>query len=81
MSEHTPRATLFYLTEPSRDVFIVNFRIGAELKRLEITRDQLRNFLVDGTAMALRSEQKKDLIQATTAASDESRDHQTSEAI
>lgn len=45
---------MFYLTEPSRGVFIVNFRIGLELQRLEISRDQLANFLVDGAAMALR---------------------------
>lgn len=48
-------ATMFYLTEPSRGRFIVNFRIAMELQRIEITADQLRNFLVDGTAMALRT--------------------------
>jgi len=48
-------ATMFYLTEPSRGRFIVNFRIATELQRIEITADQLRNFLVDGTAMALRT--------------------------
>jgi hypothetical protein len=54
-------AKLFYLTEPARGVFVVNVQIDmyggmitTGLVRLEITRDQLANFLVDGTAMALR---------------------------
>ena len=50
------KAQLFYLTEPSRGVFVVNVTIGyAALARFEISRDQLANFLVDGAAMALRS--------------------------
>jgi len=51
------KAKMFYLTEPSRGVFVVNFRIGEALQRFEISRDQLANLLVDGTAMVLRSEQ------------------------
>jgi hypothetical protein len=52
-------AQMFYLTEPSRGTFIVNFRVGMELQRIEITRDQLANFLVDGAAMALRTETQR----------------------
>lgn len=47
-------AKLFYLSEPSRGVFIVNIQIDEALSRIEITKDQLANFLVDGAAMALR---------------------------
>lgn len=50
-----PKAEMFYLTEPSRGVFVVSQRIGGMLARFEISRDQLANFLVDGAAMALRS--------------------------
>lgn len=47
-------AKLFFLTEPSRGMFIVNVQIEHALGRIEITKDQLANFLVDGAAMALR---------------------------
>jgi hypothetical protein len=73
-------AKQFYLTEPSRGLFIVNFRIGSELQRMEITRDQLRNFLVDGTAMALRNEDKKqDLVQSNTESAEALHVHPVSE--
>lgn len=48
-------AKLFYLTEPSRGVFMVNIQTWpGSVDRIEITKDQLANFLVDGSAMALR---------------------------
>lgn len=48
-------AKLFYLTEPSRGVFVVNIQTWpGTADRIEITKDQLANFLVDGAAMALR---------------------------
>jgi hypothetical protein len=50
------RADMFYLTEPSRGVLVVSLKIGNALMRVEITRDQLANFLVDGTSIALRTE-------------------------
>lgn len=50
------KAELFYITEPSRGVFVVNIRTGEQvLWRFEISRDQLANFLVDGAGMALRT--------------------------
>lgn len=48
------KAELFWLTEPSRGVFVINTRIGGYLTRFEITRNQLAGILVDGAAMALR---------------------------
>ena len=50
------RAEMFYLTEPSRGIFVVSLRVNDALRRFEISLDQLANFLVDGTSMALRSE-------------------------
>ena len=52
------KAEMFFLTEPSRGVFVVSFRMRSDypLVRVEISRDQLANFLVDGAAMALRTE-------------------------
>lgn len=46
----------FHLTEPSRGVYVVNYRVGEKLRRMTITQAQLANFLVDGAAIALRSE-------------------------
>ena len=53
-----PRAEMCFLIEPSRGVFVVSFRMRSDypLVRVEISRDQLANFLVDGAAMALRTE-------------------------
>ena len=51
-----PRAARFYLTEPSRNRFVVNVRLPAMDICFEISRDQLANFLIDGTSIALRSE-------------------------
>ncbi len=51
------KADLFYLTEPSRGVFVVSVRLAYKtLVSFEISRDQLANFLVDGAAMALRKD-------------------------
>jgi len=51
---------LFYLTEPSRGVFVANFQVdGGALERIEISRDQLANFLADGTAIAFRDSKTK----------------------
>lgn len=51
-----PSARHFYLTEPSRGVFIVCFQANdsGEIQRLKISKNQLGNFLVDGAGMALR---------------------------
>lgn len=47
-------AKTFFVTEPSRGVFVVNFQLNGELQRFEISKNQLGNFLVDGAGMALR---------------------------
>ena len=49
-------AKSFYLTEPCRGIYIVNFKTDdGKLEQFEITRDQLGMFLVDGTAAAHRT--------------------------
>lgn len=83
MSDHVLSAKRFYLTEPSRGLFVVNFQIGGELKRMTISRNQLANFLVDGAGMALRSQDLagRSGVQAAPADAEMKSDHQTSEAI
>lgn len=48
------KANLFYLTQPAPGVFMPNIQIGETFQRVEITKAQLANVLVDGAAMALR---------------------------
>jgi hypothetical protein len=54
------KARFFYLREPKRGVFVVCIQAWDEVyETVEITREQLANFLVDGTAMALRDSKGK----------------------
>ena len=48
-------AKRFYVTEPSRGVFIVNFQLDGEIQRFRISQDQIGLFLVDGAGMAHRA--------------------------
>lgn len=58
------KARLFYLTEPCRGIYVVNWQTDTgEIQRMEISRDQLGNFLVDGTASAHRTH--LDVLRAT----------------
>jgi hypothetical protein len=48
-------ARLAFLTCPSPDVYLLNLRVeGEDFYRLEISRAQLANMVVDGAAIALR---------------------------
>jgi hypothetical protein len=49
-------ARLAYLTQPSPDVILLNLQVAEDIERVEITRDQLRNILIDGAAMAFREQ-------------------------
>lgn len=48
-------AKIAYLTNPAPGVFLLNLQLEGEFQRVEITKAQLGNILVDGTAMALRA--------------------------
>jgi len=49
-------ARLAYLTQPAPGVYLLNIQNAAgELWRVEISKGQLANIIVDGAAMALRS--------------------------
>lgn len=49
-------AKLFFLTEPEPGLFIVKFQVGDSVVRIQISREHLANFLVDGVKMALWSQ-------------------------
>ena len=51
----TRAAKIAYLTQPAPGVFLLNLQLEGEFQRVEITKAQLGNILVDGTAMALRA--------------------------
>jgi hypothetical protein len=45
-----------YLTQPAPGVILLNIQIdGGEFQRVEITKAQLGNIIVDGAAIALRA--------------------------
>jgi hypothetical protein len=49
-------AKLAFLTQPAPNVYLLNIRVeGEDFYRLEISNGQLANIIVDGAAMALRS--------------------------
>jgi hypothetical protein len=55
MTEAKP-AKLAFLTQPAQGVYLLNLRVeGEDFYRLEISRAQLANIVVDGAGMALRS--------------------------
>lgn len=48
-------AKLAFLTQPAPGVYLLNLRVeGEDFYRLEISRAQLGNIIVDGAGMALR---------------------------
>ncbi|MGM4997814.1 hypothetical protein AB8A05_04050 [Tardiphaga sp. 538_B7_N1_4] len=50
-----PVAKLAYLTQPAPGVILLNIQIeGREFERVEVTRDQLANMVVEGAALALK---------------------------
>lgn len=53
-------AKLAYLTQPAPGRFVLNLQLqgGLELSRVEISRAQLGNILVDGAGMALQDRQQ-----------------------
>ena len=55
---NAPRpAKLAFLTCPGPNVYLLNLRVeGEDFYRLEISKAQLANMIVDGAAMALRKE-------------------------
>jgi hypothetical protein len=56
MNTPAPSAKLAFLTEPSPGVFHLNLRVeGSDFYRIEISRGQLSNFIIDGSRMALHS--------------------------
>jgi hypothetical protein len=54
---NAPRpAKLAFLTCPAPDVYLLNLRVeGEDFYRLEISKAQLDNMVVDGVAIALRA--------------------------
>jgi hypothetical protein len=54
---NTPRpAKLAFLTQPAPGVYLLNLRVeGEDFYRLEISKGQLANIVVDGAGMALRA--------------------------
>lgn len=55
-----PVAKLAYLTQPGPGKFVLNLQLpwDVEVRRVEISRAQLGNILVDGAAMAFRDHQQ-----------------------
>jgi hypothetical protein len=49
-----PVARLAFLSFPSPGVVHLNLQVEGEDTRVELTRNQLRNIIMDGTAMAWR---------------------------
>lgn len=60
-----PRAKLAFVTQPSPGTFLLNIDDGKKFTRLEITRAQLGNLVVDGAHMTLRSFDKPEAIEAS----------------
>lgn len=52
-----PVAHLAFLSFPAPGVVHLNTQVEGKDRRVEITRDQLRNIIMDGTAMAWREQQ------------------------
>lgn len=52
-----PVAKLAYLSQPAPGVVILNLQVeGVHYARIELTRDQLRDIVVEGAAFALREQ-------------------------
>lgn len=50
-----PVAKLAYLTQPAPGVIHLNLQVeGRDYERIELTKDQLSNIVVEGAAFALR---------------------------
>ncbi len=50
-------AQLAYLTSPGPGIYLLNIQFeGEEISRVEISKAQLGNIIVDGAAMAWRAE-------------------------
>lgn len=47
-----PVARLAFLSQPSPGVFMLNLQVDGQDSKVEITRDQLRGIIMDGTAAA-----------------------------
>lgn len=56
MTEQPFHARLAFLTQPAPGVILFNLQIGETFQRVELTQRQLANILVDGAAIALKSE-------------------------
>lgn len=50
----TEKASLFYLSEPSKGVPVVLLQVGEKVMVAEITLNQLALLIADGAAMAFR---------------------------
>lgn len=47
-----PVATLAFLSKPAPGVFLLNLQVDGQDSQVQITRDQLRNIIMEGTAAA-----------------------------
>lgn len=58
MTDRAPLADRAALSFPAPGVVLLNTLVNGEYRSVEITRDQLRNIIMDGTAMAWRETEK-----------------------